>query len=449
MKQNNNKIFYEYKNITFEEAGLKPDEADALESFLASKKLNEVFSFSRSKITAKNYVGVIKYKNHQFEILPKLLANKETHSDQSILENLFYMLSYTRQLDIKNIDIAKLAKNKNHFLEILISIFANSLYENLLRYIPKNYVLREENLTYLKGKLKFNENIKYNSINKARFYCEYDEFCEDNLLNQLFYYVSVMLSKITSNEDNKKHLKQIINIYSEVSFVEITSEKIRNLTLSRSQMSFEKSYNLAKMFIEKSSVEMSSRKFKTIALAWDMNQLFEEFIYEFIRKNFKDIKVEYQKKAGMIKESHLLNGEDWQKQRAKSKITRSDIVLTLYPKTENEQKIIIDTKYKELNNSQSNFDPADFYQVLAYKQLHSKKEFSPDIVLLYPQSLVENSEFRWRHSVNNENNDYIYMFSVNLHEDLKNNKNKLYDEIEKLIKILQKEMNNGSMSTML
>ena len=35
------------------------------------------------------------------------------------------------------------------------------------------------------------------------------------------------------------------------------------------------------------------------------------------------------------------------------------------------------------------------------------------------------------------------MFSVNLHEDLKNNKNKLYDEIEKLIKILQKEMNNG------
>jgi 5-methylcytosine-specific restriction enzyme subunit McrC len=435
MKQNNSKIFYEYKDKTFEDAGLEPQEADALESFLARKKLSEVFSFSRSKITAKNYVGVLKYKKHQFEILPKLLAKKENDS-QSILENLFHMLSYTRKLDIKTTDIAKLAKNKNHFLEVLIGIFANSLYENLLRFIPKNYVLQEENLAYLKGKLRFNENVKYNSINKARFYCEYDEFCEDNLLNQLFYYVSVMLSKITSNEDNKKRLKQIINLYSDVSFIEITSEKIRNLKLSRIQMNFEKPFNLAKMFIEQSSVEMSSRKFKTIALVWDMNLLFEEFIYEFIRKNFKDIKVEYQKKAGMIKESYFRQGEEWQKKRTKSKITRSDIVITLNPEAENEQKIIIDTKYKELDKLQSNFASADFYQVLAYKQLHSKKGYSPEVVLLYPQSLSENSEFRWRHTVNNENKDHVYMFSVNLHNNLKNDEEKLYDEIKNLLELM-------------
>lgn len=428
-------------NLPFFEYTEKPlpfstEEAKKFEQFLVNNSLSEVFSITPSKIKAKNYVGVIKYKKHQFEILPKLLGKGEQDRD-TILKNLFYMLSYTKKLDIKEKDVAKLSKCENPFLEVLIGIYANSLLDSLLRFIPKNYVLQEENLGWLKGKIKFNENIKENLTNKARFYCEYDEFFEDNLLNQLFNYVCLMLSKVTSNEQNRKTLKKIINIYSEVSFVPVNKEKIQNLKLSRSQMSFEKPFRLAKMFIENSSVEMSAKKFNTIALIWDMNLLFEEFIYEFIRKKFPEIRVEFQKKKNLIQESFLMDDEqNWQKRGTKRKITRSDIVLTL----PNGQKVIIDTKYKELNDNQSNFDPADFYQVLAYKQLHRNKseEVFPEVVLLYPQSLKNNSAFKWKHSVNNQNGDCVYIFSVSLCKDLKENIY-LYQELDNLIEILKEE----------
>jgi 5-methylcytosine-specific restriction endonuclease McrBC regulatory subunit McrC len=68
---------------------------DGLEKFLQKSGLDNILSFSRSGIKPASHVGVIKYKNIQFEILPKLLAKNENR-DQ-ILKNLLYMLSYTKK----------------------------------------------------------------------------------------------------------------------------------------------------------------------------------------------------------------------------------------------------------------------------------------------------------------------------------------------------------------
>jgi 5-methylcytosine-specific restriction enzyme subunit McrC len=435
MKANNNfKTLYEYlplkennKEISLENIMEKPD-ADNFEHFLKRKKLSKVFNITRNSICGQNYVGVIKYKKYQFEILPKLLTNKE-NDREGILKNLFYMLSFTKQLDIKDNDVAKLSKKNNPFLEVLIGIFANSLFDCLLRFIPKNYVLQEENLSYLKGKIKFNENIRYNTTNKARFYCEYDEFCEDNPLNQLFYYVCLMLSKISTFEKNRRTLKQILNIYSEVSFIPITKEKIQSLKLSRSQMSFDKPFKLAKMFIENSSVEMSSRKLNTIALVWDMNKLFEEFIYQFLRKNqseFDGIKeITYQNNQYLIKSSkNLLNGECYNRS---FKSTYTDILIKL-----KDRLIILDTKYKLNDGNRNEFKNADIYQLLAYKVIHERDNKNSKIhsVLAYPQCKEE--PFAWKHYV--EENKYVMLTCFDMREDLKKNPDVIINRIKEIIK---------------
>ena len=83
------------------------------------------------------------------------------------------MLSYTKNLDIKANDHAKLSTLKNPFIEILIRVYAKSLFDCLKRLTPQKYVIHENNLNYLKGKIKFSENIRYNCANRAKFYCEY------------------------------------------------------------------------------------------------------------------------------------------------------------------------------------------------------------------------------------------------------------------------------------
>jgi 5-methylcytosine-specific restriction enzyme subunit McrC len=202
--------------IEYQEVSLNDNFKKTFQRFIESNKsLCNVFAFTSKGIKAKQYVGVLKFKNYQFEILPKLL-NTEVHDDTeklTILRNLLYMLSLTKKLDIKETDISKLCKSKNPFLEILIGIYAESLFECLKRYIPKNYIIEENNLNFLKGKLVFQKHILKNCTNKAKFYCQYDEFSENNLLNQLFYYVSYLLYLISSDNDNKRTLKFVTDFF--------------------------------------------------------------------------------------------------------------------------------------------------------------------------------------------------------------------------------------------
>lgn len=455
--------FYEY---TKQELPFSLETAKRFKLFLDRNGLKDVFNISLTNIEAQNYVGVIKYKDYQFEILPKLLA-KDQKDKEAILKNLFYMLSYTKKLEIKETDFSKLAKSVNPFLEVLIGNFANSLYDSLLRYIPKNYVLQEENIRHLKGKLKFNEQIKYNTTNKARFYCAYDEFCEDNLLNQTFNYVTLMLSKITTNPANRKRLKQIANIYSEITFTPITAEKIKHLKLRRNQKAFEKPFILAKMFIENSSIEMSSKKFNTIALVWDMNQLFEEFVYMLLKKKYEQIEaidessnVEYQKNEKLIEssEKYLIDEDGYpvltEEKNRSCKSTFSDIVLNLNDGT----KLIVDTKYKNNSGQRADIKNADIYQILAYKEIHSEihprlnevdieERDIPNAVLLYPK---DKEHFIWRHHVNGSRENQVFnpeydnkffvsciSLDVDLKEDLRKTDSQIIREINSLIKLVQ------------
>ena len=152
---------------------------DKLQNYLKCNKLDSALKVTRHGIETTSWVGVIKYKNTHFQILPKLIYTKEYNEDydektkeetkSNILKNLIYMLSYTKKLDIKTSNETKLSTAKNPFIEILIREYAKSLFECLKRLTPKKYVREEDNLNYLKGKIKFTENIRYAQGAKHRW----------------------------------------------------------------------------------------------------------------------------------------------------------------------------------------------------------------------------------------------------------------------------------------
>lgn len=393
---------------------------DKLQAYLKCQKLDSTLKVTRHGIKTKSWVGVIKYKNLHLEILPKLISadanndGKISEVERSIiLKNLIYMLSYTKNLDIKTNDNTKLATEKNPFIEILIREFATSLFEALKRLTPKRYVREEENLNYLKGKIKFSENIRYNCTNQAKFYCEYDEFSENNLLNQLFLFVSTCLYNISNNSYNKKTLKFIINYYSDISFVRFDKFKVRKIKLTRNQELFKKSFNLAKMFVEQTSVDLSKNKFENITLVWDMNKLFEEFIFELIKRKIPECKAIAQKPKRLLKRENVTRRD-----------TRIDILI------QNPQ-VIIDTKYKKFTNF-DDISSADIYQVTTYCLLHNYKR----ALLLYPQYDKKAPDI-YDYQLNcAENNYHIDFCTVNLkNNDLKDKEvqNSIIGKIKSII----------------
>ena len=408
-------IVKEYSKVEINDSYL-----DKLQAYLKCQKLESALKVSRHGIKTKSWVGVIKYKNLHLEILPKLISadanndGKISEAERSIiLKNLIFMLSYTKNLDIKTNDNAKLSTEKNPFIEILIREFATSLFEALKRLTPKRYVREEENLNYLKGKIKFSENIRYNCTNQAKFYCEYDEFSENNLLNQLFLFVSTCLYNISNNSYNKKTLKFIINYYSDISFVRFDKFKVRKIKLTRNQELCKKSFNLAKMFVEQTSVDLSKNKFENITLVWDMNKLFEEFIFELIKRKIPECKAIAQKPKRLLKRENVTRRD-----------TRIDILI------QNPQ-VIIDTKYKKFTDF-DDISSADIYQVTTYCLLHNYKR----AILLYPQydkKVPDICDYQLNCA---ENNYHIDFCTVNLkNNDLKAQKvqNSIISKIKSMI----------------
>ena len=397
----------------YEEKDIKDCDLDNLQSYIKCQNLSSVLKVTRHGIKANSWVGVIKYKKTHFQILPKLICDNE--NKECILKNLIYMLSYTKNLDIKTNEDAKLSAERNPFIEILIREYAKSLFDCLKRLTPKQYTREEDNLKFIKGKMKFSENIRYNCTNQAKFYCEYDKFSEDNILNQLFLFVSTCLYNISNNSYNKKTLKFIINYYSDITFVRFDKFKVRKIKLTRNQELFKKSFNLAKMFVEQTSVDLSKNRFENITLVWDMNALFEEFVFEIMKKSCPDWILTAQKGKKLLKGTEN-----------KKRNTFVDIFAQ-----KEDQKLIIDTKYKKFvdENSISN---ADVFQVSTYCLLHNTN----NAILLYPQWENNKKPNIEDYYLNNGNNNYKISFkTINLkYDNLKNNIDKIKQEIQYILK---------------
>lgn len=406
-------IIKEYEEV--DESDIKDCDLNKLQSYLKCKNLEQVLKVTRHGIIAKSWVGVVKYKKHQIQILPKLIC--DNGNTENILKNLIFMLSYTKKLDIRTSDTAKLSNSKNPFIEILIREYAKSLFECLKRITPKKYVREEDNLNYLKGKIKFTENIRYNCVNQSKFYCEYDEFSENNILNQLFLFVSTCLYNISNDSYNKKTLKFIMNYYSDIKLVRFDRFKAEKIKLSRNQELFKKPFNLAKMFIEKTSVDLSKNKFENITLIWDMNKLFEEFVFEIMKKNESEFGWKF---IAQKRKSLLVSDDD------KKRNTYVDIFAE-----NNNDRIILDTKYKIFIGT-DDFSNADVFQVSTYCLLHNTNK----AVLIYP---------RWNKEVPNvpsfklntdEKNIKINFKTIDLcYTNLKQHLEEIMDDIKEILKV--------------
>ena len=90
-------IFLEHETKTFDELEFTEQYRQSLQEYLEKRKdesLQNIFTFTSKGIKARNYVGVLKYKNHQFEILPKLLniekleKEKDNNEDKISISSL-------------------------------------------------------------------------------------------------------------------------------------------------------------------------------------------------------------------------------------------------------------------------------------------------------------------------------------------------------------------------
>lgn len=78
----------------------------------------EIFKFTSKGVKPQQFVGVCRIGDKTIEILPKI-SEKSDQERETERDNLLFMLSYTKKLPIKEVNLTNLSKNDTIY-EVII-----------------------------------------------------------------------------------------------------------------------------------------------------------------------------------------------------------------------------------------------------------------------------------------------------------------------------------------
>lgn len=338
-----------------------------LEEFVLSDDANANYLKLRTKkgfgkvLQAQNYVGVIQTKDGTtIEILPKI--QNLTTSESKII--LLKMLKTLKKSPFKHLNSAHLKSSKLPLLEIFISMFLEELSMLIRSGIKSEYISQEENLHFLKGKLKVSQQIKHNTIHKERFFVEYEEFSSDRVENRLIKTTLKYLYKKSKLNKNQQKIREFLFVFDDIGVSHTPKEDFKKVRLNKNMKTYELVMQYVKVFLLENSFSPYKGSSLAFALLFDMNTLFESYVGSYLKRQGLDVKL--QDKGKYLVDSH------------KKFALRPDIVIN----KGSELEIIADTKYKNIL-SQRDISQADMYQLYAYG---TKYKQTSQLYLIYPKN---------------------------------------------------------------
>ena len=337
------------------------------------------FIHKSNELKSNKYVGVIHYEGNKINLLPKIFFDSEkdysTNEVNQIQNHILWWLSYCRKIKFPNYQTS-LGSAKSDFFEVLIYLFSKYTRELLNSSIYQQYEEVNRELSFIKGRLNTNEYINEN-LSKGKWHklnCSYDAFVFDNEFNRIIKFVTTLLFNVTSSQDNKKNLREILFILDEVSDERATAEQCSRISFNPMFGEFETVRDYCQLFLTNCISFDYKNDLKLFAFLLPMEYVFEDFIFGFIDKELEKVTAKAQRSDTYLDEGKAFN-------------LKPDLSL----KTEH-TSLIADTKYKIVYSDEK--DPKkgisqnDLYQMLAYSVRFEVDE----IILFYPNTIKQGQE---------------------------------------------------------
>ena len=337
------------------------------------------FIHKSKELKSNKYVGVIHYEGNKINLLPKIFFDSEkeyqTNEVNQIQNHILWWLSYCRKIKFPNYQ-ASLGSAKSDFFEVLIYLFSKYTRELLNSSIYQQYEEVNRELSFIKGRLNTNEYINEN-LSKGKWHklnCTYDAFVFDNEFNRIIKYVTTLLFNVTSSQDSKKNLREILFILDEVSDERATPEQCSRISFNPMFGEFETVRDYCQLFLTNCISFDYKNDLKLFAFLLPMEYVFEDFIFGFIDKELEKVTAKAQRSDTYLDEGKAFN-----------------LKPDLWLKTDH-KSLIADTKYKIVYSDEK--DPKkgisqnDLYQMLAYAVRFEVDE----IILFYPNTIKQGQE---------------------------------------------------------
>lgn len=330
------------------------------------------FTGIRNGVKFNNYVGVIQIGGLTIEILPK--ADKyidNTEENKKKWHNaLLKMLGVCKKVNITSVSETQLKKRYRSLLDLYFEMYVNEVSRLLHKGLIKQYRKKSANTTSLKGRIDFAKNIQHNIIHQERFFTTHQVYDYNHLANWVLFEGLEILQNLNTSPLLKDRISALLTNFPELQGTKITAKHFDLLRKSRKLDDYQKAIDIAKMLILNYSPDLNSGRDNMLAILFDMNKLWEEYVYQIlVRTKNHNYNIVYQ------------NGKYfWETRKIKPDIVLED-------KTDGTIKYIIDTKWKLIEDGK----PADedLKQMFTYN-IYWKLKRS---MLLYPKTYSVEESF--------------------------------------------------------
>ena len=359
--------------------GLDAEELDELTKFA-----RDVLKQPDGKFAASNFVGMVTTrKGTAVEILPKIdLIRDGIDPIESTRRAFLQMLRCWRHTpkELPDSDIRSLSRFP--MLEVFVRQFLNLLTTLIRGGLARRYINVEENLHYLRGRLLFDDHLRRNASNRARFYTSHDELSVNRPANRLIHAALHMLAPRIRDATNQQLLRQSSVALAEVPPSHDPLADWRSHHIDRSMSHYQAVMQWVRLIVFQHGLATFSGSNTNLSLLFPMEQVFEDFLVASFRRHQQRYRVTSQ---GLRKSMATIDGQPVFS-------TQPDIAL----REGDQPPFILDAKWKEVDattyDRKHGITQSDVYQLHAYATRYGCSA----VALIYPRNVNFKSTLRYR-----------------------------------------------------
>lgn len=380
---------FEYDYLEVDDDIFKKHHWKALASF-NTRNENNYFTLYPEGIKFNQYVGVVQAGDLTIEILPK--ADKEDNNKNKWQKVLFRILNECRFIKINHPEEAYLKLHGGSILDAYLSLFLDDIERLIHIGLIKKYHKVEKNSLALKGKLLFQQHVTRNIVHQERFYVQYSVYDREHLIHQLLLKTLKLVTKLVVNPVISGKANRLLLEFPEMKSVDFVNEQtFKRIILDRKTAVYRQSLLISKMLLLNYRPGITSGADSVLAMLFDMNKLWEEYVYRQLIKLNTSWDISRQK-----------NIKFWKPNNQEAKHIRPDIIISNHPKG----RLTIDTKWKIIEDEYPS--DGDLQQMFAYAHYVE----SSHLILLYPSKVKIKHEGGYvkEHAVNSIHKSKVYCY---------------------------------------
>ena len=289
-------------------------------------------------------VGVSEFDGLSILIRPKMPI-------QNLISLACYALGVVKSREIRQFEF----KDAEELPDMLALALATAALRTFTRGLLHDYQTEEEALYGVRGRIRFNDQIRRRYGLPLPVEVQYDEFTDDILANRLVKAAATKLGYMQLRyPPARQRLEQVSAILDDIALVEFEPNNVPSVTFNPLNEHYRVVVELSRVVLQHSAFRSERGSVRTSSFLFDMNRLFQDFVTEALREALGVSERTFRPaKKGRYGDGIYLDAEE---------------SLTLEPDLTwwdgGVCTFVGDVKYKYIRNE--NVPNADVYQLFAY-----------------------------------------------------------------------------------